>query len=73
MSEIKLPQYGALAMAYCKMRLPLQVCRSGAGFYIGTCSETEGPISRESNEHWETEAGAEDALRTGEWSQKPNP
>ena len=53
--------------------LPLEVLSSAAGFYIGTFSPTEGPISRESAEYFPTEAAAENALASGEWTQRDHP
>ncbi|ENY2989220.1 hypothetical protein ACFW79_002388 [Salmonella enterica] len=49
--------------------LPLQVLRSGAGYYIGTQNE-EGPVSRESVEYFSTQSQAEHALKQGTWSQR---
>ncbi len=49
------------------------VLKSAAGFYIGTFCPVEGPISRESQEYWRTEAQAEKALQTGRWTQRPHP
>ena len=31
--------YGQLALEYCGKRLSLQILRSNAGFYIGTCDD----------------------------------
>jgi hypothetical protein len=61
--------YGVLALQYCHLRLPLQVLRSAAGYYIGT-AEFDGPCSRESEEYWELESEAQQALVTGQWTQK---
>jgi hypothetical protein len=41
----------------------LQICRSPAGYYIGTYCQC-GPYSRESN-YYETRQGAEAALKAG--------
>ena len=67
-------QHGMLALKWCKVRLPIQVLQSAAGFFIGTADPKEpGPISRESQEYWSTREEAEYALRHHEWSQRPNP
>ncbi|MEJ6002497.1 hypothetical protein WG898_17855 [Paucibacter sp. AS307] len=63
---------GQHAFAYCGMRLPLQVLRSQAGFYIGTATD-DGPCSRESVEYWPTEDAATTALTTGDWNQRDEP
>lgn len=63
---------GKLALEYCKKRLPLQVLRSNAGYYIGTASE-DGPCSRESAEYFRKQGDAEDALANGKWTQRDNP
>lgn len=63
---------GKLAWEYCKLRLPLQVCRSAAGFYIGTISE-DGPCSRESLEYYPKEALAEHALANNTFTQRDEP
>lgn len=61
-------QYGKLAMQI-GQRLPLQVLRSAAGYYLGTF-DAEGPVSRESVEYWPQRTQAEDALRSGGWTQR---
>lgn len=57
----------------CGRDLELTVCYSARGFYIGTRDEDGSPFSRESDEYWNTREGAEAALASGSWSQKPNP
>lgn len=52
---------------------PLQICRSAAGYYIGTRNEDGLPYSRESHEYWRSAANAQTALERGQWTQKPNP
>ena len=64
-------QYGRLALLD-GVRLPLQVLRSAAGFYLGTFGD-EGPETRESEEYWPTRQQAEDALRDGTWTQRISP
>ncbi len=55
----------------------LQVCQSAAGYYIGTNYATpEGftePGSRDSQEYWPHRSQAEQALATGEWTQRTSP
>lgn len=63
---------GQLALIYCGKRLPLEVLKSRAGFYIGTSTD-DGPCSRESVEYWPTEGGASHALEIGEWTQVQEP
>lgn len=60
---------GLLALRICHLRLPLQVLKSVNGFYIGT-ADIDGPCSRESEEYWELQSDAENALATGRWTQK---
>ncbi len=65
---------GQLAYAYCRLRLPLQVLRSAAGFYLGTADEG-GPVSRESAEYFPTAEIAQRALDAGPdaWTQRDEP
>ncbi|EAM3159732.1 hypothetical protein NJB71_001276 [Salmonella enterica] len=60
---------GLLAAEFAGLSLPLQVLRSGAGFYIGTGNEM-GPVSRESVEYFASAELAERALEQGTWSQR---
>lgn len=53
----------------CGEELPIQVCRSYAGFYIGTL-QNGMPFSRESIQYWETSELAKQALDSGIWTQK---
>ena len=62
---------GKLALEYCGVSLPLEVLRSGAGFYIGTFND--GPCSRESVEYFPTESKAASALAEGTWTQRSEP
>lgn len=60
-------RYGKLARAEGKL-LPLEVCYSAAGFYLGTyCNEQ--PFSRES-EYFLSRDTATRALQSGEWTQR---
>lgn len=54
-------------------RLPLQVCRSGAGFYPGTTPQAEDPYRRESVGYRVTQEAAEQALATGDRTQRDHP
>lgn len=63
---------GLLAREYADKRLPLQVLHSAAGYYIGTADE-DGPFSRECVEYWPTEREAQEALRSGDWTQRDEP
>lgn len=65
------------------LNAPLQVCKSGAGFYVGATT-TEAlmaaypdrdlllgePLSRDSEEYFPTREAAEAAMRTGNWTQR---
>jgi hypothetical protein len=65
-------QYGRLAETFGKRQLPVDVCVSEAGFYLGTRDENGEPFSRESD-YWATREEAERALVTGNWMQRPAP
>jgi hypothetical protein len=60
--------FGQLALIHCGKFLPLEVMQSAAGHYIGT-RDTEGPVSRESQEYLRSYAAAQRALERGGWSQ----
>ena len=64
--------YGMLAHEYVGKLLPLQVLTSANGFYIGTIDE-DGPCSRESLEYFDDEKSANQALASGNWTQKGTP
>lgn len=51
----------------------LEVCRSAAGYYLGTCDATGVPFSRESVQYWRTAGEARTALTAGEWTQRLAP
>lgn len=59
---------GKLALEICGKRLPLQVLKSQAGFYIGTFDD-DGPCSRESQEYYRSEALAQVALADRKFTQ----
>lgn len=65
------PAFGQLAMEYSGVRLPLQVLRSAAGYYIGTYDN--GPVSRESVEYFRTQEAAERAQANATWTQRQYP
>jgi hypothetical protein len=52
--------YGLLAVEFGQRLLPLEVCRSAAGFYLGT-REDGTPFSRESEQYWSSRKKAERA------------
>ena len=60
---------GQLAWRYCEIALPVQVLKSGNGFYLGT-ADNQGPCSRESEEYWPDSQSAEAALASGQWTQR---
>lgn len=66
-----LPPKGMLAAAAGKA-FPLEVCKSAAGFYIGTLNEEGEPFTRESREYWPKRELAETAFSKGLWTQKPH-
>ena len=65
--------FGMLARAALGIERPLQVCRSAAGYYIGTLDEGGLPESRESWEYFGTRRDAERALDSGAWTQRSSP
>ncbi len=65
-------QFGALAQAAGQQR-ELQVCKSAAGFYLGTFDDDGAPFTRESQEYWGRREKAEQALQSGKWTQKQQP
>lgn len=77
MSETTKQQNGLMARQ-CGRELPIEVLKSAAGFYLGTFVHNDdydsgGPFSRESMEYWPTRELAQEALDTGDWTQKPSP
>ncbi len=80
--------HGKLAREHCGVSLSIEVLRSAAGYYIGTCAPANAhmwdgwgddvpmpnePISRESAEYWSTEEEASAALASGQWTQRLHP
>ena len=51
-------------------RLPVQVLKSAAGFYIGTTTADGFPFTRESTEYWASDVDAGKALEDGSWTQR---
>lgn len=49
--------------------LPLQVLKSGRGYYIGTANDEE-PVSRESEEYFSIHKKAIQAFTSGAWTQR---
>ena len=62
-------RHGLLALASGSY-FQLQVCKSQAGYYIGTLNANGEPYTRESQEYWVDRAQADQALRDGRWTQK---
>jgi hypothetical protein len=52
---------------------PLAVCESGAGFYLGVVSPTEGPLCRDSVEYFPSREEAQAALESDAWTQRYTP
>lgn len=63
--------FGVLAQQELGVKLPLQILKSAAGFYLGTADD-DGPCSRESEEYWSDRGAAEAALRAGVFTQRQN-
>lgn len=63
---------GILCKEWCGVNLPIQICKSAAGFYIGCMSDHE-PMSRESVEYFRTLSLAEEAFADGTWTQRLHP
>lgn len=54
-------------------KLPVIVCSSANGFYLGTFDRIDGPVSRESAEYFATRDEAQSALNAGAWTQRDHP
>ena len=61
-----------LAKRWCNLDLPLKVCHSAAGYYIGSW-DAEGPVSRDSEEYYRTEQLAQAALDNNTFTQRAHP
>ena len=64
---------GYIALTFSGKELELQVCRSAAGFYIGTMDPMLGPVSRESQEYYRTHEEAQYALDNDTFTQREYP
>ena len=64
---------GKLAFEYSDVCIPISICRSNAGFYIGTTDECGLPISRKSLEYYPDEKHAQYALDNNTWTQRDHP
>ncbi|ANS05319.1 hypothetical protein [uncultured Mediterranean phage] len=53
--------------------LPVQVCRSAAGYYIGQMSKDGSPYSRLSDCYYRTHERADEALTFNTWIRKETP
>ena len=71
--EFNLDTHAFLAFTHLGEILPLQVCESAAGFYIGALTTDGEPVSRESREYFPTRQLAEKALKSGNWTQRAEP
>lgn len=66
---------GMLAYQCNRQKLPLEVLKSHAGFYIGTVVSTGdefergAPNTRESDRYWQKAHEAQSSLETGDWVQ----
>lgn len=65
--------FGELAREYGSMYFLLRVCKSAAGYYIGTVDEDGLPFTRESEEYWSTWTEANNALKSKTFTQRSNP
>lgn len=50
--------------------LPLEPLCSNGPWYLGTFCPKEGPVSRESVEYFPSQEAAENAMASGEWTQR---
>lgn len=71
-------QFGFLAAQFDGPKLPIEVLESSAGFYLGTQEHDEYcgfsvPYSRESVEYFPTFEVAQNALDSGNWTQRLEP
>ncbi|HEV2682596.1 MAG TPA: hypothetical protein VGV14_18995 [Rhodanobacter sp.] len=66
------PGIGYLALTYADLRLPLEILKSAAGYYLGT-TLAGAPVSRESREYFTSHEAATRALATGDWHQRACP
>ena len=64
---------GYIALTFSGKELELQVCKSAAGFYVGTMDPMLGPVSRESVEYYRTNDEAHSALINNTFTQREYP
>lgn len=65
-------KFGKIAKEFGGKALPLKVCQSNRGFYLGTM-DGFSPYSRESQEYFASETVAQAAMASGEWTQRDHP
>ncbi|MDR1935847.1 MAG: hypothetical protein LBS49_09785 [Candidatus Accumulibacter sp.] len=70
LEEARSQSIGYLALAYAGQRRPLQICRSAAGYYLGTLDDDGAPFSRESAGYFPSQGMARQALASGQWQQR---
>jgi hypothetical protein len=70
-NDSKLPPAGMLAKIAGEV-FPVEVCKSAAGYYIGTRDAEGMPFTRESEEYWGKPDQAATALKKGRWTQRLN-
>jgi hypothetical protein len=70
MGAIDYRKFGYLTHAATHLLLPNQICKSAAGFYIGTVMPDTDPGARESVEYWTRRADAEQSLTARRWTQR---
>lgn len=51
----------------CNRDMPVKVCMSGAGYYIGQSCNMCGPFNRLSYDYYRTREEAQKLLETGKW------
>jgi hypothetical protein len=73
MPKLKLPNWTRKDCDLCGANLPMEVCHSAAGYYIGQWCEIDGPYSRLSQEYYSTFAKAKHALDEGNFTMRQHP
>jgi hypothetical protein len=61
---------GYLASEFGRYFIPIEVCKSAAGYYIGTLTDDGCPFTRESEEYWPTWTEANNAMKSGAFTQR---
>ena len=54
----------------CGLEMPVKVCSSGAGYYIGQFCNQCGPWNRLSLKYYKTWTEADTLLKSGEWQKR---